>query len=66
MPYVDFIHTKSNDIVEAYETLELRLRDILIEEITDVIDEYVNDRHIELLCDIITNKDLTAISPENY
>ena len=63
-PYVDFIHTKSNDIIEVYEVLGIEAaRNLLIEEITDVIEEYVNDRHIELLCDIITNKGyLTAIN----
>ena len=63
-PYVDFIHTKSNDIIEVFEVLGIEAaRNLLIEEITDVIEEYVNDRHIELLCDIITNKGyLTAIN----
>jgi DNA-directed RNA polymerase II subunit RPB1 len=63
-PYVDFINTRSNDIIEVYEILGIEAaRNLLIYEITDVIDEYVNDRHIELLCDIITNKGfLTAIN----
>jgi DNA-directed RNA polymerase II subunit RPB1 len=62
--YVDFIQTKSNDVIEVFEVLGIEAaRNLLIEEITDVIEEYVNDRHIELLCDIITNKGyLTAIN----
>jgi len=63
-PFIDFIHTRSNDIIEINEVLGIEAaRNLLIHEITDVIDEYVNDRHIELLCDVITNKGfLTAIN----
>ena len=65
--YVDFIHTYSNDIIEVYECLGIEAaRELLIEQITEVIEfegSYINDRHIELLCDIMTNKGiLTAIN----
>ena len=63
-PFVNFMKTRSNDIIEIYEVLGIEAaRNSLIYEITEVIDEYVNDRHIELLCDVITNKGyLTAIN----
>jgi DNA-directed RNA polymerase II subunit RPB1 len=64
--YVDFINTFSNDIIEMYETLGIEAaRNILIEEITNVMSDasYINDRHIDLLCDIMTNKGyLTSIN----
>ena len=65
--YVDFIHTYSNDIIEVYGCLGIEAaRELLIEQITEVIEfegSYINDRHIELLCDIMTNKGiLTAIN----
>ena len=65
--YVDFINTYSNDIIEIYDTLGIEAaRLLLIEQITEVIEyegSYINDRHIELLCDIMTNKGiLTAIN----
>ena len=65
--YVDFIHTYSNDIIEVYNCLGIEAaRELLIEQITEVIEyegSYINDRHIELLCDIMTNKGiLTAIN----
>jgi DNA-directed RNA polymerase II subunit RPB1 len=62
--FVDYTRTRSNDIIEVYEILGIEAaRNLLIYEITDVIEEYVNDRHIELLCDIITNKGyLSAIN----
>ena len=65
--YVDFVHTYSNDIIEVYECLGIEAaRELLIEQITEVIEfegSYINDRHIELLCDIMTNKGiLTAIN----
>jgi DNA-directed RNA polymerase II subunit RPB1 len=63
-PFVDFIHTYSNDIIEVYEVLGIEAaRNLLIQEVTDIIDTYVNDRHIEILCDTMTNKGfLTAIN----
>ena len=65
--YVDFTNTYSNDIIEIYNTLGIEAaRTLLIEQITEVIEyegSYINDRHIELLCDIMTNKGfLTAIN----
>ena len=65
-PFVDFINTFSNDILEIYRVLGIEAaRNILIEEITGVMSDasYINNRHIELLCDIMTNKGyLTAIN----
>ena len=65
--YVDFVNTYSNDIIEVYDCLGIEAaRQLLIEQITEVIEyegSYINDRHIELLCDIMTNKGiLTAIN----
>ena len=65
--YVDFKNTYSNDIIEIYNHLGIEAaRKLLIEQITEVIEyegSYINDRHIELLCDIMTNKGvLTAIN----
>ena len=65
--YVDYKNTISNDIIEIYEVLGIEAaRQLLIEQITEVIEyegSYINDRHIELLCDIMTNKGiLTAIN----
>ena len=64
--YVDYINTFSNDIIEMYENLGIEAaRNILIEEITSVMSDasYINDRHIDLLCDIMTNKGyLTSIN----
>ena len=57
--FVDFANTYSNDILEIYEHLGIEAaRNILIEEITSVMSDasYINNRHIELLCDIMTNK----------
>jgi len=64
--YVDFTNTFSNDIIEIYEILGIEAaRNLLIEEITSVMSDasYINNRHIDLLCDIMTNKGyLTAIN----
>ena len=65
--YVDPYHTFSNDIIEIYNTLGIEAgRNILIDEMIDVIDhagEYINSRHIELLCDIMTSRgELTSIN----
>ena len=58
--YIDPYHTYSNDIIEIYETLGIEAgRNILIEEMIEVIEhagEYINLRHIELLCDTMTSK----------
>ena len=66
-PYVDNSRVFSNDIIEMYEVLGIEAaRTILIQEITDVVDhagEYINNRHIELLCDTMTSKgELTSIN----
>ena len=65
--FVDPYNTHSNDIIEIYENLGIEAgRNILIDEIIDVIDhagEYINLRHIELLCDTMTSKgELTSIN----
>jgi len=65
--YVDPYHTFSNDIIEIYDIFGIEAgRNILIDEIVDVIEhagEYINLRHIELLCDTMTSKgELTSIN----
>ena len=67
--FVDYRRTVSNDIIEIYETLGIEAtRNALICEITDVVDdqgEYINSRHIELLCDVMTSTgDLISINRE--
>ena len=66
-PYVDYINTHSNDIIEIFNVLGIEAgRQILINEIVSVVDhagEYINLRHIELLCDVMTSKGtLTSIN----
>ena len=66
-PYVDYINTYSNDIIETCNVLGIEAgRKILIDEIVSVVDhagEYINLRHIELLCDVMTSKgSLTSIN----
>ena len=50
----------SNDIVEVYNLLGIdAAKSLLLKEINEVIDfsgNYVNYRHLSLLCDIMTNK----------
>ena len=57
--YVDHTQSFSNDIIEIYDILGIEAaRNILMNEIISVVDdagEYINNRHIELLCDIMTN-----------
>ena len=59
-PYVDYINTYSNDIIEIFNVLGIEAgRQILIDEMISVVDhagEYINIRHIELLCDVMTSK----------
>ena len=63
-PYVNYKYTYSNDILEAYNVLGIEAaRNLLIEQVTDVINEYINERHIEILCDVMTNTGL--ITPIN-
>jgi DNA-directed RNA polymerase II subunit RPB1 len=55
--YTDFTKTISNDIIEVYELLGIEaVRKLLIEQMIDVFDEYINDRHVELLSEIMTSK----------
>jgi len=55
--YVDIINTYSNDIHEMNKTFGIEAaRDLLIEQMEDLFEEYINIRHIGLLCDIMTNK----------
>ena len=66
-PYVDYMNTFSNDIIEVSNVLGIEAgRSILIDEILSVVDhagEYINLRHIELLCDTMTSKgSLTSIN----
>ncbi len=66
-PNIDFTKTISNDIIEVYELFGIEsARCILIEEVTEVVEhagEYINQRHIELLCDSMTCKgELTSIN----
>jgi DNA-directed RNA polymerase II subunit RPB1 len=60
VPNVDFTRTYSNDIYEIYDILGIEAaRLVLMEEIKEVIESsgnYVNFRHLSLLCDIMTNK----------
>ena len=65
--YVNPENTISNDIYEIYKIFGIEgARTLLITEINDVIKhegEYINPRHINLLCDTMTNKgDLYAIN----
>jgi len=65
--YIDEFNTISNDINEVYEILGIEAaREILMKEITDVVEhagEYINPRHIEILCDTMSCKgSLTSIN----
>ena len=65
--YVDEYNTISNDIIEIYELFGIEAaREVLMYEITDVVEhagEYINSRHIEILCDTMTCKGiLTSIN----
>ena len=57
---IDTTRTYSNDIYEIYEFLGIEAaRSVLMKEIKEVIDNsgnYVNYRHLSLLCDIMTNR----------
>ena len=59
-PNVDSTRTYSNDLNEVYNTLGIdAARQLLFKEINEVIDfsgNYVNYRHLALLCDFMTNK----------
>jgi DNA-directed RNA polymerase II subunit RPB1 len=65
--YIDEFNTISNDINEIYDILGIEAaREILIKEITEVVEhagEYINPRHIEILCDTMSCKgSLTSIN----
>jgi DNA-directed RNA polymerase II subunit RPB1 len=65
--FVNSNETFSNSITEIYDVLGIEAaRNILIHEINDVVDhagEYINLRHIELLCDVMTSKgEITSIN----
>tara|TARA_B100001093_G_scaffold520071_1_gene612461 strand:- start:1734 stop:5024 length:3291 start_codon:yes stop_codon:yes gene_type:complete len=65
--YIDTNFTISNDIIEMYSIFGIEsVRSILIDEIISVVKhegEYINTRHIELLCDIMTcNGELYSIN----
>ena len=58
--YIDTKNTYSNNIIEINDCLGIEAaREVLGKEIKEVVDhagEYINERHIELLCDIMTCK----------
>ena len=63
---VDIFNTFSNDVREIYKVFGIdAAKQLLINEINEVLDSsgnYVNYRHISLLCDFMTNKgDLVSI-----
>ena len=57
---VDTVNTFSNDITETYNIFGIdAAKQLLINEINEVLDSsgnYVNYRHLSLLCDFMTNK----------
>ena len=57
--YIDPNTTISNDIIEIYELLGIEAaRNILVNEIKGVVEyegSYINNRHIELLCEVMTS-----------
>ena len=54
--YVDSTRTISNDIIEVYELLGIEAsRSLLLDQLDEVFIEYINVRHIELLCDLMTS-----------
>jgi len=54
--YVNFKKTISNDIIEVYELMGIEAaRELLILELLNVFEEYINIRHIELLVDTMTS-----------
>jgi len=62
--YVDYKNTITNDIYEIYQVLGIEAaRQILIEQIDDVITEKVNSHHLEILCDVMTTNGF--LSPIN-
>tara|TARA_B100001123_G_C15055815_1_gene925500 strand:- start:29 stop:952 length:924 start_codon:yes stop_codon:yes gene_type:complete len=54
--YIDSVNTSSNDVIETYELLGIEAtRNLLIEQLNEVFDSYINNHHIELLCDLMTS-----------
>tara|TARA_B100001094_G_scaffold88154_1_gene84351 strand:+ start:56 stop:4627 length:4572 start_codon:yes stop_codon:yes gene_type:complete len=54
--YIDSTKTTSNDIIETFELFGIEAtRNLLIEQLDEVFEEYINSRHIELLCDVMTS-----------
>ena len=62
--FVDSTRTISNDIIEVYELLGIEAsRSLLLDQLDEVFIEYINVRHIELLCDLMTSTgDLISIN----
>ena len=57
LDYVDNTKTKCNDIIETYEIFGIEAtRNILIEQLDEVFEEYINSRHIDLLVDMMTSR----------
>ena len=57
LDYVDNTKTTSNDIIETYEIFGIEAtRNILIEQLDEVFEEYINSRHIDLLVDMMTSR----------
>ena len=58
--YTDSSQCYSNDIIEIRDVLGIEAsRNILMKEIVEVVEhanEYINHRHIEVLCDIMTSR----------
>ena len=56
LEYVDTTRTKCNDIIEIFEIFGIEAtRNILIEQLDEVFEEYINSRHIDLLVDMMTS-----------
>ena len=58
--FIDPYLTISNDIIEIFEVYGIEAaRNILIKEVNEVVEhasEYINSRHIQLLCDVMTSR----------
>jgi DNA-directed RNA polymerase II subunit RPB1 len=55
--YIDTYNTISNDIHEMNKVFGIEaVRQLLIDQMVDLFDSYINIRHISLLADIMTNK----------
>ena len=57
LDYVDNTKTISNDIIETFEIFGIEAtRNVLIEQLDEVFEEYINSRHIDLLVDMMTSR----------